>query len=830
MKTMHLICNAHIDPVWMWEWEEGAAETLSTFRIAADFCEQYEEFVFNHNEMILYQWIEEYEPHLFKRIQKLVSEGKWNIMGGWYLQPDCNLPSGEAIVRQILTGRRFFEQKFQQKPTTAINFDPFGHSRGIVQILVKSGYDSYIFLRPGQIDCPLPANDFRWIGYDGSSVLAHRGYDGYNTLKGKALNKIEKYLEEYPNQELSAILWGIGNHGGGPSRADWEQIENWKKEQTDREVIHSSPEKYFNDLKRQEEIPKYAGSLNAWAVGCYTTQIRIKQQYRKFENQYFRAEKMLSAAVVQVGTIYPQKKLMEALKALLFVQFHDILPGTSVQSAEEASLRLIGYGREVLSKLEAKAFFAMAGGEAKAELGEIPVLVYNPHPFKVSGVFHCEFQLEDQNWSDQYMLPVLKKEGIDIPVQLEKEGSNIPIDWRKHIAFEADLEPYQMNRFNCYLKAGKRPEVKMVRNDGQDIEIKTKMLRIVINAETGLIDICQVNEIDYLKKGSFRILVMDDDDDAWGMNVSGFDKYCGEFVLMSKEEGTRYSGVRDNLLESVRIVEDGDVETVVEAMMYYRHSRLCMTYRIPRNGIHIQVHIRVLWSEPGKMLKLSIPTVMREGSYLGQTIYGREVLHQDGREVAAQKWTAYVSEKENMAVACINDGIYGSDCKDGEIRLSLLRSPGYSGHTIEDRMIMSQNRMSPRIDQGEREFDIWLMAGGTSEVLDHIDREALIRNEVPYILSCFPAGDREKTHTFVEVSAPEILLTACKRSEDGKYLMIRLFEAAGRDSSTMIRVKDYGIECICSFHAYEIKSFRLNRAERGIEEVDLMEIPLVQRV
>ncbi len=139
MKTLHLICNAHIDPVWQWDWEEGAAEAVSTFRIAAAFAQEFDAFVFNHNEALLYRWIEEYEPPLFAQIQALVRDGKWHIMGGWYLQPDCNLPSGESFVRQILLGRRYFQEKFGVEPRTAINFDPFGHSRGLVQILAKSG-------------------------------------------------------------------------------------------------------------------------------------------------------------------------------------------------------------------------------------------------------------------------------------------------------------------------------------------------------------------------------------------------------------------------------------------------------------------------------------------------------------------------------------------------------------------------------------------------------------------------------------------------------------------------------------------------------------------
>ena len=154
--------------------------------------------MFNHNEVILYQWVEEFEPALFKRIQKLVKAEKWHIMGGWYLQPDCNMPSGEAFVRQILLGRRYFWEKFGVEPRTAINFDPFGHSRGLVQIMAKAGYDSYLFCRPDQTDCPLPGEDFEWVGFDGSTVTGHRSLEWYNSSLGGAARKVTDWLEKNP--------------------------------------------------------------------------------------------------------------------------------------------------------------------------------------------------------------------------------------------------------------------------------------------------------------------------------------------------------------------------------------------------------------------------------------------------------------------------------------------------------------------------------------------------------------------------------------------------------------------------------------------------------
>ena len=158
------------------------------------------------------------------KIKALVEQGRWHIMGGWYLQPDCNMPSGESFVRQILKGRCYFRDRFHVDPATAINFDSFGHSRGLVQIMKKCGYDSYVVCRPGQKDFALEDNDFLWVGCDGSEIMVHRIVNGYSSGRGRIKEKADKYLEQNPGVENALLLWGIGNHGGGPSKEDLEMI------------------------------------------------------------------------------------------------------------------------------------------------------------------------------------------------------------------------------------------------------------------------------------------------------------------------------------------------------------------------------------------------------------------------------------------------------------------------------------------------------------------------------------------------------------------------------------------------------------------------------
>ena len=160
MKELHLICEAHLDPVWLWEWEEGASAAVSTFQSAANLADQFD-YIFCHNEVSLYKYIAQYAPDLFDKIKKLIKQGKWHVIGGWYLQPDANMPSGESFVRQAMVGHKYFKENFGENPTTALNFDSFGHTRGLVQIIKKCGQDSYIHVRPFDGELSLP-DDFYW--------------------------------------------------------------------------------------------------------------------------------------------------------------------------------------------------------------------------------------------------------------------------------------------------------------------------------------------------------------------------------------------------------------------------------------------------------------------------------------------------------------------------------------------------------------------------------------------------------------------------------------------------------------------------------------------
>lgn len=301
MARLHLIGNGHLDPVWLWRWQEGFSEIRATFRSALERLKEFPELRFTSACAVYYQWIEKIDPDMFEEIRARVKEGRWNIVGGWFLQPDCNIPCGESFARHGLFSQRYFREKFGILARTGYNVDSFGHNASLPQILKKSGMDHYVFMRPQAHEKEIEEELFLWESPDGSQVDAYRIPVVYNVGNWGNLELIPQYREKAERDRQDyMIFFGIGNHGGGPSIKLIEEIDSMGVEG----AVYSTPDEYFRNIKR-EELTVVADELQHHARGCYSACTSVKMSNRRCENALLEAEAFLVMAKHLTGLEYP---------------------------------------------------------------------------------------------------------------------------------------------------------------------------------------------------------------------------------------------------------------------------------------------------------------------------------------------------------------------------------------------------------------------------------------------------------------------------------------------------------------------------------------------
>ena len=249
-----MIGNAHLDPVWLWPWQEGYQEARATFWSAIHRMEEYPDFIFTCDQIVLLSWVEESDPELFEQIRRRVAEGRWVNVGGWWVEPDNNMPMGESFVRQGLYGQRYLESRFGVPATVGMNVDPFGHNAMLPQILRGQGMDSYTFLRPGPHESDLVQSLFWWEAPDGSRVLAYRIPFEYGSPPGSVDGQTEKSLAAldrtvgFGENATAMVFYGVGNHGGGPTIANIESIHRYDRMGSFGRMTMSSPRTYFDEV------------------------------------------------------------------------------------------------------------------------------------------------------------------------------------------------------------------------------------------------------------------------------------------------------------------------------------------------------------------------------------------------------------------------------------------------------------------------------------------------------------------------------------------------------------------------------------------------------
>lgn len=773
MRRIHLICNAHIDPIWQWTWNEGIASVISTFKSAADLAEEFD-YVFCHGESMLYEAIEEYAPELFERIKTLVKVGKWHISGGWYLQPDCLMPCGETFVRQMTVGKAYFKEKFGVEPNVATNFDSFGHSVGLVQIMAKSGFKGYLICRPSMSRLQYPSRFFKWTAPDGSSLVVSQS-PSYCSALGCAAYKITSEISENgcgmlgaedaakskTTEDVDYVLWGVGNHGGGPSRKDLRDIEKLKIDGC--ELIHSSPEALFGDAVRVGgEIKSSLVTVNP---GCYSSMARIKQGYRRTENLFYATEKMLAAAAL-CGFKFDLSPLRDAEKKLLLSTFHDVLPGSCIESGEHEGLSTLYSCEKTLTEYGTRAFLFLSVHGEKEKEGEYPIFVFNYLPYEVTVPIESEFSIADRNFGTSVTIPhVFDECGCELKCQTVKESSTLNLDWRKRIVFEGRLKPLGMTRFSVRTETVEDVQSKVTTQDFREFEKELKA--------SGLIG------------GAIAVEKYTDSADPWAMSNAEAVRLGGEdgvaLELMSPEQAKRFCAV-DGELSPCRIIEDGDVYTRTECLYGGGATNVVLQYTAYKRQPYLDVGVTVEFADKNTLIRLKIPVPndYKDGDLVGDGPYVWEKKPNVG-EVTFQKWLGK-RRFDGKIFAVINDGVYSGTAKDGYLYLTLLRGAGYCFHPIGERTLYPQDRYLPRIDCGRYKYNVRLFIGDVSDV----SLMAECFNLPPQSVNLFPVGDKKIDGDGIRVDG-KIVLGALIPTDSGKTIM-RFYNPSEDNESFIIHV------------------------------------------
>ncbi|MDR0585675.1 MAG: hypothetical protein LBG26_00380 [Treponema sp.] len=798
-NLIHLVGNAHIDVLWLWKWEEGLQEIRATFASALDRIREHEGFIFTCACAYYYSIVEKTDPALFERIRQAVSEGRWRITGGWWLQPDCNAPSGESFVRQGLYGQRYFREKFGKTAAVGYNIDSFGHNGNLPQILDKSGLASYVFMRPGKKEKDLPSHLFTWEGIDGSRVAAYRVPPEYTNgcEWGSGLEEKIPFFRSLTEKESIPLMcfYGVGNHGGGPTKENLAILDRFRKD--DDAIVYSDPERYFSEADLSAR-PVIKDELQYHAIGCYSSMSRLKKANNKTENLLLQAEKMQAVLGRDCGETAPgeyETSLREGWKKILVNQFHDSLGGCSIPDAYPKIFNAYGWGQETASEITTTLLHRLA---SQVDAGATAAVVWNPHPWE--SVQCIEINGISDAVHDIY--------GNEIPFELVPTNA-VASSYTHSARFNAVLPPlgytvFSLTNHRNGMDIGDLTSVLYARTVSS---LSSPPLKLNIDRDTGYINSIFDGEenIEYLSPEGIVPEIIDDNSDTWTHALSS------------------YKGSREKMkAASWTMISQGKVTEEYE--IAYRLFDSTVIMRVIVNGAlkTVDIKLRVIWNEKHRLLKLRIPSAFSNSVFISEIPYGSIERAADGTEWPLQRWAA-LSEcgKTGPSLAVLNDGIYSCSAETNALCLTLLRSPIYAHHEpMRPRADMAQRY----VDQGEHEYHIRLALYGEKPPCSEYTRRALELNQAPlYVVESIHKGvlPREKSYCRVE-GGSTVIVTAIKRAEDKDGWIVRAVESAGKAGEAGIDFSWIGCSGRFSFGPFEIKTLKISD-EGAMSETKLLE-------
>lgn len=682
-NVVHLIANAHLDPIWLWNWQAGVDEALATFRSAVDRCHEYPEFRYTRGEAWLYQWVEDLDPGLFHEVSALITAGRWSIAGGQWIQPDANLPTAAGWRKQIELGQRYFLDKFGTSPKIGYNVDTFGHPATLPDLLHEFGYSGYVFHRPNENQVSLPAQTFRWRGTGGAEVIGYRIAPCYVTRSDDLHGQIDLSVKAAdPAFGHTMMFYGLGNHGGGPTKATIEWLLEHRNAFDDIELRFSTVDDFFAEAEKHRNImPVVDYELQKTFPGCYSVMHDIKQIQHRGERLLEQAEELAEVFSTDDATKKTSiARINEAWKDLAFTQFHDILAGTSVPSSYISTRHMQGrasiVGEEEIVRISRR--------HARTSLpcaNEQRLVFLNASTYKYDGYIECEPFIDFDDWGDRWFAD---ENGEPVPFQLiASEPSMGAMVHRAVLPIEI---PAKGQRILALLNGAPRT----ARSTLHPVKINGNTLAsgdlAVTTSAMGISSILWKGR-ELLGAEGLSLHLREDHGDTWVFHQTGFNE-----EIVERLDGLEWKSE-----------DQGPLRTRVFAEKKIGNSTLRLAVTMYAGCPEIHLHLQVVFAERYKILQLPIQLATAPSGWTSGQAGGIVQRNEGPDEMPFCGWDSIRGDESHLSLH--TPDAYSSRLLHDTWQISLLRSPlmAWAGDTELPHSFSQRHS-----DQGWHDFHLIL--------------------------------------------------------------------------------------------------------------------------
>ncbi len=780
--TIRAAGNSHIDMAWLWPWTETVEVVRNTFRSALDLMREYPDFTFTMSSARAYTWMEEKYPSLFREIQQRVKEGRWEVVGGMWVEPDLNMPGGESLVRQILVGKRYFRQKFGVDVKIGWNPDSFGYNWQLPQIYKKSGMDYFVTqkLLWAQDFTKFPYKLFWWEAPDGSRLLTYFPHD---YAAGIEPSRMAQDLSVWSPAMYGARtagnpgmmhLYGVGDHGGGPTRTMLDTATRWMApDVVFPKLEFGTAAGFFDKLEKKlpdMSVPVWRDELYfEYHRGVMTTQAETKRRIRATEQLLLNAEKF-SALSTLYGRSYPAEDFDGAWKNLLFDDFHDIFPGSGIAvNYLDARRNLEDVGRV------GSAIFAGSLAELSSRVNTqgpgVPVIIYNSLSWPRKEVVEVQAQLP----AAARQMEVVDSAAKLVPSQLLSLDSETH---RARLLIQASVPSLGYAAY--YVRAAAKPAapggtVKSTRDS-----LENEFVRLKIDPQSG----CMTSLFD--KRAQTEALAPAETDTGGPKN-----SICGNLLQTFTDKPKRWDAWNIDAdfekehwdldkADEVTLLESGPLRAVIRVKKHFQNSTFVQDITMTAGSPRVDVQMAADWNEKHILLKVAFPLSAHNQKATFEIPYGsierpttRDTLAEQAKfEVPALHWADLSDARHGFSL--LNDCKYGYDAKGNVLRLSLLRSPEWP---------------DPHADEGHHEFTYSLYPhAATWREAQTVRRGYELNYKLLATQTEKHQGALSGDHSFLQLQPENVVLTALKKAEDDDALIVRFYEWAGKEADVKLQL------------------------------------------